>query len=56
MRETRIIRNIILKLYGRRPVVRPVLISENNIALGTRWEQLVEALRYEPEWRGFDCR
>jgi len=43
-------------MYGRRLVVRPVLTSEDNIALGTRWEQLVEALRYETKWRGFDCR
>jgi hypothetical protein len=29
-------------------------MSEDNVTLGTRWEQLVEALRYKREERGFD--
>jgi hypothetical protein len=31
-------------------------MSEDNVILGARWEQLVEALRYKPEERGFDSR
>jgi len=31
-------------------------MSEDNVTLGTWWEQLGKALRYKPEGRGFDCR